>query len=513
MPGSAQEAQQQHHGNCAYCHRRLDRIPSIQCVDCVAVPPLELCIQCFSAGVEISDHKKDHRYKVKDNKSAIKVFNDDWSAFEELALLSSIEKHGFGNWKDIAVDVGSKNERRCEEHYLEHYLGRFGCILPAQAKRHGVLVDTDDFLPEEDQVGTKRRRLGLDPEPPVAASATAPAVAPLSPTSGPPLGPEWDPPPGTPFQREKFRDHPKATQAQVLEKIQSLPGAGLLGYMPLRGDFDAEHDNDAETLLAEMEISPTDPPEELKLKLEVLRIFNARLDERERRKRFVVERNLFDFKKIQLADRKRPQDERELVARLRVFARFHSAEEHEKFVEGILEAKRIRKRIQELQEYRRLGIRTLNEAQLYEGEKRAALDALASGEPDSAGGSQRVVAVTSSSSSTRDDGSTRYVVRRTGEWEKAQNEAADESTTTDADFLRQAPGADLLSDKEKQLCTDLRLMPKHYMAIKDALITESIRLGYLARGQARALLSVDVSKTGEIFDFFVSCGWLREDDP
>lgn len=28
------------------------------------------------------------------------------------------------------------------------------------------------------------------------------------------------------------------------------------GYMPLRGDFDVEHDNDAELILADMEFSP-----------------------------------------------------------------------------------------------------------------------------------------------------------------------------------------------------------------------------------------------------------------
>ena len=38
-------------------------------------------------------------------------------------------------------------------------------------------------------------------------------------------------------------------------KHGNTPGAQLAGYMPLRGDFDVEHDNDAELLLADMEFT------------------------------------------------------------------------------------------------------------------------------------------------------------------------------------------------------------------------------------------------------------------
>ena len=54
---------------------------------------------------------------------------------------------------------------------------------------------------------------------------------------------------------------------------------------------------------------------------------------------------------------------------MRIFSRFHSAQEHEEFVEGLLEAKRLRKRIEQLQHYRRMGIRTIAEAGLYEAER------------------------------------------------------------------------------------------------------------------------------------------------
>ena len=68
--------------------------------------------------------------------------------------------------------------------------------------------------------------------------------------------------------------------------------------------------------------------------------------------------------------------------------------------------------------------------------------------------------------------------------------------------LNGAPGAELLSAKEKELCSELRLLPKHYMVIKDTLIRESFRLGFLDKRCARQMLKIDVNKT------VVSCGWV-----
>jgi hypothetical protein len=108
----------------------------------------------------------------------------------------------------------------------------------------------------------------------------------------------------------------------------------LAGFMPLRGDFDVEHDNDAELILADMEFLPDDHPSETELKIKIIEIYNSKLDERARRKKFVLERNLLDYKKHQAMERRRPKDERELVTSMRCFSRFHSADQHERFVEG-----------------------------------------------------------------------------------------------------------------------------------------------------------------------------------
>ena len=56
-------------------------------------------------------------------------------------------------------------------------------------------------------------------------------------------------------------------------------------------------------MLAEMEFSPDDHPSERELKLQVIGIYNHKLDERNRRKEFVIERGLIDFKQQQLVRR------------------------------------------------------------------------------------------------------------------------------------------------------------------------------------------------------------------
>ena len=55
--------------------------------------------------------------------------------------------------------------------------------------------------------------------------------------------------------------------------------------MPLRDDFEKEHDNDAETLISGMTIGAEDDEEEKALKLAHIDMYSRRLQERNRKKR------------------------------------------------------------------------------------------------------------------------------------------------------------------------------------------------------------------------------------
>ena len=78
-------------------------------------------------------------------------------------------------------------------------------------------------------------------------------------------------------------------------------------------------------------------------------IFCYRLDERKRRKEFILERGLLDVKRQQEMDNRRSKEERELYQEARVFLRYHSMEEHEALLGGLNTERKIRQHIAELQ--------------------------------------------------------------------------------------------------------------------------------------------------------------------
>ena len=103
---------------------------------------------------------------------------------------------------------------------------------------------------------------------------------------------------------------------------------------------------DADLLLADMEFFDDDIESDIKLKNEVIELYNARLDERVRRKKFVIERGILDFKRIQKYERKKTKEEREIVNTMKVFARFNTAEDHEKIVNSLLKERLLREVIE-----------------------------------------------------------------------------------------------------------------------------------------------------------------------
>ena len=119
----------------------------------------------------------------------------------------------------------------------------------------------------------------------------------------------------------------------------------LSNYNHKREEFDPEYDNDAEQLLAEMEFKDNDTPEEKDLKLRVLRIYSKRLDERKRRKEFILDRNLLYPNPF---EKELSQEEKMQCRRLDVFMRFHSKEEHEELLRSVVSEYRMVKRLKDL---------------------------------------------------------------------------------------------------------------------------------------------------------------------
>ncbi|TDH67846.1 hypothetical protein CCR75_006728 [Bremia lactucae] len=473
---------------CLNCQKDLTRNIRITCAECHSQPPFDLCVECFAVGIELGEHKRNHKYMVSDCLAFPIVFEPDtpdnatilpapvgtnaaalpgagnetvniaWMADEELLLLEGIEMFGLGNWKDIAEHVVTKSSKKCEQHYLTAYLG-WKNLLPR-------FID-DDLTNSEKEKNKDSTQVGIEDK------------------------------------SETFDHAAKGSSGERHGPSQ------LAGYMPLRGDFDVEYDNEAEVILADMEFSDTDHPSERELKLKVIQIYNQKLAKRIERKKFVVERGLLDYKLHQHTERKRPKEERELLAQVRPFARFQTPEEHDNFVEGLITALRLKKQILLLQEYRKNGVRTLAEAELYDSEKKKReLDRAIQKQRDSTS-----YLYESGRANSSRDRANRWHNRELGANSEASRCGGGGLNALAATFtIEGTPGCHLLTPKEKELCGKLKLLPKHYLVIKDALVRECYRLGYLTKTMAEKTVQMDVNKTGHVYDFFVKCGWVRSEN-
>lgn len=95
-----------------------------------------------------------------------------------------------------------------------------------------------------------------------------------------------------------------------------------------------------------MEFNDDDTEEEKAMKFRLIDIYNHKLNERIKRKEFVISRKLLDLREQIRLDKTRTKEEKEIYNMMKVFARFNTAEDHEKLVQGIIKEKEIRQRIE-----------------------------------------------------------------------------------------------------------------------------------------------------------------------
>ena len=67
------------------------------------------------------------------------------------------------------------------------------------------------------------------------------------------------------------------------------------------------------------------------------------------------------------------------------------------------------------------------------------------------------------------------------------------------------PALHLLTPAEQALCSQLRILPKPYLVIKETLVCEHARRGW----QAPPTVKVDANKTSRVWDFLVQAGYLE----
>jgi len=454
---AAQEKLNKNRYHCNYCRKDITDCVRIKCSVCT---DFDLCVECFSVGVEISPHKNFHEYQVMDNMH-FPLFDETWGADEEILLLEAIEMYGLGNWNDISDHVGTKNWLDCKTHYFETYINVASTPLPDFSK----VLTTQAMV----QQLNKKSRDGK-----------------VERAGGSGVIPKLNVPP-TPSNNELHT-----------ALVDSL------GYMKNRNEFETEYENDAEFVIRDIIFEDDDEPQDKELKQKVLELYNKKLDERIRLRRFILDNGLLDYKKIQQQDRRRPKEDRELYNNMRVFLQVLPRKEYDELLVGLVKERQLRRRIEVLQNWRKQGVKTIAEGELYEVESQRRTNSQkrmkdAGGyydKPGARGGTSR---------------RERYIARE-----------RDENTLARLDKLKARPrkpgqpldlegqpGVELLSPRERQVCSTVRILPKQYMAIKDTLLSEYAKCGHLNKTVARALVKIDVNKTARLFEFFEQSGWIN----
>ncbi|CAN0136656.1 unnamed protein product, partial [Discosporangium mesarthrocarpum] len=76
----------------------------IRCNECKKENGVDICLDCFSKGLEFDQHKKDHDYRVIGNLN-FPIFQEGWCAWEELIMVDKITTLGLASWDEIAIQV------------------------------------------------------------------------------------------------------------------------------------------------------------------------------------------------------------------------------------------------------------------------------------------------------------------------------------------------------------------------------------------------------------------------
>ena len=65
------------------------------------------------------------------------------------------------------------------------------------------------------------------------------------------------------------------------------------------------------------------------------------------------------------------------------------------------------------------------------------------------------------------------------------------------------PKYDQLSKEERQICSDIRVVPQIYLQIKQIMIQECLKQDGLKLADIRPIVKIDVNKTRKLYDYFL----------
>jgi transcriptional adapter 2-alpha len=353
------------------------------------------------------------------------VLEATWGAEEELLLLQAIELNGFGNWGDISQWVKTKGPLECETHYVE-------CYFHVPSAPRPVLEVHDPF----------------PPPPPPPFSTAAVESCPL-------------------YSHEK---NPGSTK-----KEKSSP-AEVNGYMPRRGEFEEEYNDEVEHILDGLEFDEErESQESFDQKMNVLLCYNSQLLERKARTQVVEDWQLQygKYKDWGAALGAKTVHEQELDTKILTFAPYMGKKKTEQLASRLHDLAKNIDAIESWQQWQQNGVQSPQEGKLFHQLRELIKDGkLPEGD--------------------------------IGKWNKFITDFMQEHGE------RQTEDAKLLTQTELALCRTEQIQPPMFVALKDLLIREYAARGGLAREEALDLVPEDAHRIGAMYDLFVSMGWITD---
>lgn len=271
----------------------------------------------------------------------------------------------------------------------------------------------------------------------------------------------------------------------------------LAGYNAYRSEFELSYDHNAESIFSiEDNYSDEDDDCMESLKLSLVNALNNRLKERRRRYKIIQNHGLImPNKLISWLQKFDSTLTRQKSERLLSFMQFMTGMQFDVFMESESLEFELIQRIVRLSEYRKNGIRTLYAAKLYKQLKK---------ENDLVVKEQKYA--TNVMSKKYDSQSPIKHVQMFGK----NNQLLKYKRVSMPLEIIDLPGFNSLTETEKVLCSNLRLLPENYLEIKQQLIMQNGKMGFLRLLDARRIVKIDVNKTRKIYDYLLYEGFITK---
>ena len=461
---------------CVICKKELKDEPIIRCYECSCV---DLCVQCFSLGLETQQHQSHHKYQV-DRRHVPIFLTSDWPAELELDLINAVLEFGYGNWTDIGKRILSKTPEEIRIHFNEYFLYNRDKFANFPAFGMNMLASV------RNNPQYKYNALALSEEPPRFPINT----------------PQYRYFAGYNAARSDFEiEYDNYAEMLVtnidFEKVEDEDYYDIVTCSNIRNsgnvsdsdknniDIDIDEDNN-ESEDDEIKNGENDSEQDLigELKLIMVQQYNECLKERMRRKRIIKNHGLFLLRKFPITLNKYESSiTKSVLEKLFPFMQLVSGQKFDYILEGLDKEMELKRYFCRLKNFRECGLTRFYSCKVYEKLKASRDEMLKE---------LSQLKQNPLKSLTTVNLQVKPLITK-----------AVTSTRKPAPPLNilLLPGYEKLTEEERELCSNARIVPESYFTFKDLLINENNKNNGIRLATARQLIKIDVNKTRKLFNF------------